>query len=237
MLGSLWSHPDPPLPCVAQCRCETTSNLSAAQLCGVSYDSITVIGCIQHTLTNHSKLQFFASAGLSHRIQLKSSLSGLYMKTTQQGAGHTQTVTNAAQSCCSRGAMERIAVARLTKEYSKIRRDPIDGMVVCPNESNLREWHYLLAGCKDSSYRGGAQHSPASAKSWSLLCADDTARVAGVYHGKLVFPKEYPHRPPSIYMITPRWACAAGPCSCVSSSRLFFSDNRLPHLQWTIRGQ
>jgi len=28
--------------------------------------------------------------------------------------------------------------------------------------------------------------------------------TSGVYHGKLVFPKEYPHKPPSIYMITPR---------------------------------
>ena len=52
-------------------------------------------------------------------------------------------------------SMEKIAVARLTKEYAKIRKSPIDGIVVCPNESNLREWHYLLAGSRDSSYRGG----------------------------------------------------------------------------------
>lgn len=90
--------------------------------------------------------------------------------------------------------MEKIAIARLTKEYAKIRRDPIDGIVVCPNESNLREWHYLLAGSRDSSYRGG------------------------VYHGKLVFPKEYPHRPPSIYMITPSGRFDVNRRICMSMS-------------------
>jgi len=35
--------------------------------------------------------------------------------------------------------MERIAIARLTKEYAKIRKDPMPGIAVCPNENNLRE--------------------------------------------------------------------------------------------------
>jgi ubiquitin-conjugating enzyme E2 J2 len=27
--------------------------------------------------------------------------------------------------------------------------------------------------------------------------------LGGLYHGKLVFPSEFPFKPPSIYMITP----------------------------------
>lgn len=37
------------------------------------------------------------------------------------------------------------------------------------------------------------------------LCSD----AGGYYHGKLVFPREFPFKPPSIYMITPngRFKC------------------------------
>jgi ubiquitin-protein ligase len=30
-----------------------------------------------------------------------------------------------------------------------------------------------------------------------------SAFIGGIYQGKLVFPKEFPFKPPSIYMITP----------------------------------
>lgn len=32
---------------------------------------------------------------------------------------------------------------------------------------------------------------------------DDSPYAGGFYHGRLVFPTEYPFRPPTIYMITP----------------------------------
>ncbi|KAA3676214.1 ubiquitin-conjugating enzyme E2 J2 [Paragonimus westermani] len=40
----------------------------------------------------------------------------------------------------------------------------------------------------------------------------------GYYHGKLIFPREYPFRPPSIYMITPngRFACNTRLCLSIS---------------------
>lgn len=36
-----------------------------------------------------------------------------------------------------------------------------------------------------------------------------SAPTGGYYHGKLIFPREFPFRPPSIYMITPsgRFKC------------------------------
>jgi len=73
----------------------------------------------------------------------------------------------------------KICASKLTKEYAKIRKEPLPGVVVQPNENNIREWHFCLLGHKDSPYRGG------------------------VFHGKLVFPPEYPMKPPAIYMLTP----------------------------------
>ena len=45
--------------------------------------------------------------------------------------------------------------------------------------SNILEWHFVISGPKDSPYEGGQ------------------------YHGKLVFPSEYPYKPPAIMMLTP----------------------------------
>ena len=38
---------------------------------------------------------------------------------------------------------------------------------------------------------------------------EDSPYVGGYYHGKLVFPREFPFKPPSIYMFTPngRFKC------------------------------
>eukprot|EP00656_Telonema_subtile_P034634 TRINITY_DN3869_c0_g1_i3.p1 TRINITY_DN3869_c0_g1~~TRINITY_DN3869_c0_g1_i3.p1 ORF type:complete len:133 (-),score=10.92 TRINITY_DN3869_c0_g1_i3:424-822(-) len=73
----------------------------------------------------------------------------------------------------------KICASKLSKELAKLRREPLPGVVVSPNESNIREWHFCLLGHKESPYRGG------------------------VFHGKLVFPPEYPMKPPAIYIITP----------------------------------
>jgi ubiquitin-conjugating enzyme E2 J2 len=51
--------------------------------------------------------------------------------------------------------------------------------VTVPNPANIHEWHYCIYGLKDCPLEGG------------------------FYHGKLIFPKDYPFKPPSILMITP----------------------------------
>ena len=47
---------------------------------------------------------------------------------------------------------------------------------------------------------------------------EDTPYFGGVYHGKLVFPKEFPFLPPAIYMITPsgRFECNIRLCLSIS---------------------
>eukprot|EP00128_Syssomonas_multiformis_P010894 Colp12_sorted_trinity150504_noHs@8017 len=67
---------------------------------------------------------------------------------------------------------------RLKKEFMKIMKSPIPYIVTTPLPSNILEWHYVISGPENTPYEGG------------------------LYHGKLVFPSEYPFKPPSIYMLT-----------------------------------
>lgn len=87
-----------------------------------------------------------------------------------------------------------VAVQRLQQDYIRLVRDPIPFIIAHPLHANIFEWHYLVIGPPDSPYHNG------------------------YYHGKLVFPKEYPFRPPSIYMITPngRFACNTRLCLSIS---------------------
>eukprot|EP00106_Octopus_bimaculoides_P020961 XP_014788403.1 PREDICTED: ubiquitin-conjugating enzyme E2 J2-like [Octopus bimaculoides] len=63
-----------------------------------------------------------------------------------------------------------------------------------PLPSNILEWHYTVVGPENSPYEGG------------------------MYHGKLIFPREYPFKPPSIYMLTPsgRFKCNTRLCLSIS---------------------
>ena len=60
-----------------------------------------------------------------------------------------------------------------------------------PRPNNILEWHFVICGPSASPYEGGH------------------------YHGKLIFPPEYPYKPPSIIMLTPKCGrCCARPiCS------------------------
>lgn len=62
------------------------------------------------------------------------------------------------------------------------------------SRSNVLEWHYVLSGPSDSVYAGG------------------------VYHGKLVFPPQYPFKPPSILMSTPNGRFKVDTRLCLSMS-------------------
>ena len=57
-----------------------------------------------------------------------------------------------------------------------------------------REWHYVITGPPDSPYSGGQ------------------------YHGKLVFPPEYPYKPPKILMMTPNGRFQTNTRLCLSMS-------------------
>lgn len=85
---------------------------------------------------------------------------------------------------------------RLTRELQSIQRNPLTNPAVqtTPLESNILEWHYVMEGSKDTPYEGGH------------------------YWGKLIFPKEYPLKPPSVIMLTPNGRFKTGRRLCLSMS-------------------
>ena len=89
-----------------------------------------------------------------------------------------------------------ICTRRLTKELLALKKDPISEprITVSPNESNILEMHYVIEGNKGSPYEGG------------------------VYHGKLIFPKEYPLKPPGVIMCTPSGRFQPNRRLCLSMS-------------------
>jgi len=89
-----------------------------------------------------------------------------------------------------------ICVRRLTKELSALKKDPIKEprITVAPNENNILEMHYVIEGSKGTSFEGG------------------------YYHGKLIFPKDYPLKPPSVMMITPSGRFQPNRRLCLSMS-------------------
>ncbi|XP_035223380.1 ubiquitin-conjugating enzyme E2 J2-like [Stegodyphus dumicola] len=87
-----------------------------------------------------------------------------------------------------------MATRRLRQDYMRIMRDPVPYVKAHPLQQNILEWHFAVLGPDDTPYKGG------------------------VYHGKLVFPGEFPFKPPSIYMITPngRFRCNTRLCLSIS---------------------
>lgn len=69
------------------------------------------------------------------------------------------------------------------------------------------EWHYVIEGPKDSPYYGG------------------------FYHGALIFTKEFPFKPPSIYMYTPNGRFKPNKRLCLSISD-FHPDSWNP--AWSV---
>jgi len=87
-----------------------------------------------------------------------------------------------------------VCVTRLQKELKALIKDPLPNIIAKPLPTNILEWHYVIFPPDDSVYAGG------------------------VYHGKVKFPPEYPHKPPGIYMNTPsgRFACNRRLCLSMS---------------------
>lgn len=86
------------------------------------------------------------------------------------------------------------ATQRLKQDYLRIKKDPVPYICAEPLPSNILEWHYVVRGPEKTPYEGG------------------------YYHGKLMFPREFPFKPPSIYMITPngRFKCNTRLCLSIT---------------------
>ena len=92
-----------------------------------------------------------------------------------------------------------LATKRLQRELKALYKNPLSNpkIVAMPNEKNILEWHYVLEGPSDdpkSPYAGG------------------------IYHGKLIFPKEYPYKPPGVIMLTPNGRFKPNRRLCLSMS-------------------
>jgi len=99
------------------------------------------------------------------------------------------------------------ATARLKQDYIRLIKDPVPYVAATPLPSNILEWHYVVTGPEGTPYEGG------------------------LYHGKLLFPKQFPFRPPSIYMITPSGRFKTNTRLCLSISD-FHPDSWNP--AWTV---
>ncbi|KAF8318733.1 UBC-like protein [Clavulina sp. PMI_390] len=73
----------------------------------------------------------------------------------------------------------KAASKRLSKEYVAMQTSPPPFVFASPDEKNILTWNYIIRGPPDSPYAGGE------------------------YHGQLLFPSEYPFKPPGIKMLTP----------------------------------
>ena len=88
-----------------------------------------------------------------------------------------------------------IGAKRLQMELIAIlKRKEFENFIAYPNASNIFDWHFVIFGLKDCAYEGG------------------------YYHGNLIFPREYPFKPPRIKMLTPSGRFAVNTAICMSFS-------------------
>ncbi len=57
-------------------------------------------------------------------------------------------------------------------------KEPTEDYSAAPVNDNLFEWHFTIRGAADSDFQGG------------------------LYHGRIIFPSEYPMKPPNIVLLT-----------------------------------
>lgn len=86
------------------------------------------------------------------------------------------------------------STARLKQDYLRLLKDPVPYVKAVPLPTNILQWHYIVTGPENTPYEGGC------------------------YHGKLVFPREFPFKPPAIYMITPNGRFKVNQKLCLSIS-------------------
>ncbi|CAG8544095.1 10935_t:CDS:2, partial [Ambispora gerdemannii] len=71
------------------------------------------------------------------------------------------------------------AVKRLLQEARELQRDQSIDYVANPLEDNIFEWHFVIRGPDNTEFEGGR------------------------YHGRIIFPSEYPFKPPNLMLLTP----------------------------------
>ncbi|KAI1801667.1 UBC-like protein [Daldinia bambusicola] len=85
-------------------------------------------------------------------------------------------------------------IRRILKEAAELSASPSPDYTASPLEADLFEWHFTLRGPPKSAF------------------------AEGVYHGRIVLPPAYPHRPPSFRFATPSGRFEANREICLSIS-------------------
>lgn len=99
------------------------------------------------------------------------------------------------------------AVKRLMREAAEL-SVPENDYSAQPTEANLFEWHFTIRGPEASEFEDG------------------------VYHGRIIFPSQYPMKPPSFILLTPNGRFQTEEKICLSISN-YHPETWLP--SWSIR--
>ncbi|TPX35908.1 hypothetical protein SmJEL517_g01845 [Synchytrium microbalum] len=84
------------------------------------------------------------------------------------------------------------AVKRLLAELKDLQQNPSPDLTAAPLEDNMLEWHFTIRGPSDGGFAGGR------------------------YHGRIIFPADYPFKPPNISFLTPNGRFEVGKKICLS---------------------
>lgn len=122
------------------------------------------------------------------------------------------------------------STSRLKQDYLRLKRDPVPYITAEPLPSNILEWHYVVKGPEESPYFGGYYHGKKRSLRFDIVYTCGMCEVVEVtvrpsstifllyVPGTLVFPREFPFKPPSIYMQTPNGRFKTNTRLCLSIS-------------------
>jgi len=102
---------------------------------------------------------------------------------------------------------ESTHIKRLKGDIRLLSQQPLEGINVCYDESNMLTWNFLIFGQKDTDY------------------------VGGEYVGEIVFDIKYPYTAPEFKIKTPNGRFEIEKKICLSNSNFHQSEWRI---NWTI---
>lgn len=73
------------------------------------------------------------------------------------------------------------AIKRIVQEAKELAECDSDEFVAQPMEDDVFDWHFTIRG------------------------SDETPFAGGIYHGRIILPPDYPHKPPQFIFMTVRF--------------------------------